>query len=185
MGTPVNTDIKHKILDQGEDWNITQDVKNSPITILDNVMARNYFPVFDGLYFRNSKYSALCISTNWELGGGAEEAVKKVVSFVTRPDSTLFLPTVIVNSVFASMTDIVLRGAVIKIINKLKKSDPRRRVRLAYYSKDGRLSNYEYPSFASLKEIEKGMKKIPMYSLHSKHDSYFVYDTKRNRWIKE
>lgn len=185
MGYPIRSDIKFKSLDLPNNWDISSEVKNYTISIIDNVPCKNYSRVFDNFFINNNNYSVICLSTSWEMGAGPKENLEGIISFLTNPESDFFFPTILVNSFFKSITDITLRSIVTRIIKRFKKSDRNKRIRIAYYAKNGRLSNYEFPSFSLGSEIEIGLKSIPKYANKASHNDYFVYDNKRIRWVKE
>lgn len=186
MGRVIHTNIKHEVIDRSRTRDLTIYIKDNPIIILDNVEGKSYFPVFDNFYIKDKKYLPICISTYWEMGGGgAGPETETLISFLTKPESSLFLPTIIVNAVFASLADRLLIQNIIRLVGKLKRSDSTKRPRVAYYSKNGRLSNYEFPSFASKDDIKKGLMLIPKYAIKAKHDDYYVYDSKNRKWVRE
>lgn len=188
MGIATNTNIKHKMIypsnnEQGnKNWDdITSEAKENTIIILDNIVGEDHYPEFDG-YFAEKDLIPLHISVSWGLGGGHETS--QIISIFTNPNSSLYLPTILVSVGLTKITDRVF-SEVIKLIEKMKNHNKTRRPRVSYVDKYGKITTYEFPSFASIRDIKSGLKDIPNYSMGADKNNYFIRDIKNNRWIKE
>ncbi len=189
MGMPVKTNIKLKMLipsgyvEGQKNWDdVTDDVKKNPIIILDNIQGEGHYGEFNNYYVDDSLIP-LHISVSWGLGGGPAE-INKVVSIFTNPNSPLYLPTILINLALTPINNNVI-DIITGLIGKMKTDNKTKRPRIAFYDKKGKLTNYEFPSFASMKDVEKGLKAIPDYAQKANNKDYFVRDLKNNKWIKE
>jgi hypothetical protein len=188
MGKTINTNIKHIFLDENFQGSrdITSEVKENPIVILNNVLGKDYYGVFDQYFVDQEKYTPICISVHWQLGGGGEQSVfEKISFFLTNPDSGLFLPTIVVNEVLIPLAKLGAIKIVLGLICRLKENHRTKRPRVAFYSKKGNLTNYEFPSYASIKDIRNGLLDVPRVARRSKKREYYVRDLRKNIWVKE
>lgn len=186
----VKTNIKFKMLIpsgyvEGEkSWDdITDDVKKNPIVILDNIPGIDHYGEFNNYYVEDSLIP-LHITASWGLGGGGPTEINQVVSFFTNPNSPLYLPTILINLALTPVYNKVI-STITGLIEKMKQENKTKRPRIAFYDKKGKITNYEFSSFASIKDIEKGLKDIPNYAQKANNKDYFARDIKNNKWIKE
>lgn len=189
MGRPVNTNIKHIVLEDYEHniIDVTQHIKANSIVILDNIICKSYFSVFDNLYIDETKYTPLVISKSWAAGGGGvgPEIIQSTIDFFSNPSSPYYLPTIVINGLVIPLVSTGALHVLKQVYVRLKKAGKKYRVKVIYYGKNNIAHYFEFPSNTSSRAYERALKKIPSAIRGLKTECHFILDQKSNKWISE
>lgn len=153
-------------------------VRSNPLLILDNIIGRSYYSVFDGYNFKE-KLTPLMIGQSWELGGGGISP--DTFSFMLDYRSNLYLPAMVINGIIGGVAYDLAK----KIFQFFKKRLSNKRQVIIYYSKKEEITYYEFPSEIEVSEFDEGIETIEKVANISKPQDHFVWSQKTRGWILE
>lgn len=187
MGYTSNTNIELIPYDPGDVGKITLDevIKKNAIVIYDSGSSGLSIQAFEGLYIKQTDLVPKFVYFSGGKGGGGEgEIVQPISDLLLNPESSLYLPVIIINGF---ITKIAIDGTtkVLKILfNRFKSMHRKKRIRMMYYSEEGS-SFFEFPSETDTKEFEMGLHDIPKVMKTSLKGKYFTRSLKYESWIEE
>jgi hypothetical protein len=180
MGRTIDTNLRITNMGtSGYDYEVMRSlVRANPLLILDNIMGRNYYPIFDGYKFEE-KTTPLMVETSWGMGGGGISP--DTFSFLLNEKSNLYLPAMVINGIIGGVSFELAK----KVFAFFKKKLPKKRQEIVYYSEKEEITYYEFPSEATEPEFEEGIDEIPKCATQAKPQSHFVRSLKTKTWVEE
>lgn len=180
MGKAIDTNLRTTNMGLGvyDDEVMKSLIKSNPLLILDNIVGKSYYPIFDGYKFKE-KVTPLILEQSWELGGGGISPDS--FSFLLDYKSNLYLPTMVINGIIGGVAFELAKEVFLLFKKKLS----RKRQEVVFYSEKEEITYYEFPSETSISEFEQGLKDVPENTSKSKPQSHFIRSLKNQKWVLE